>query len=168
MGFHYFSSTISALRGHPPPSLPVLGRQQIDPQRPILAVRRPTKVSETSRHEAPLPTRRGWQPRCTALHESTDTTTTFRFAARPGVRDWVLDLVRRESACCPFLSYEVDQEDEQIVWATSGGLSAPDMAILDEFLAGEVPSADSASTIAEHLEDRGGIPVIVPATESDR
>ena len=26
----------------------------------------------------------------------------------PGVRDWVLDLVRREAACCPFLSYEVD------------------------------------------------------------
>ena len=56
---------------------------------------------------------------------STDTTTTFRFRARPGVREWVLDLVRREAACCPFLSYEVDLEGDQVVWTTSGGLARP-------------------------------------------
>ena len=60
--------------------------------------------------------------------ESTDTATTFRFAARPGVREWVLDLVRREAACCPFLSYEVDLEAgrrPEIVWTTSGGSAPP-------------------------------------------
>ena len=50
--------------------------------------------------------------------ESTDDVTTFRFAGRPGVREWVQDLVRREADCCPFLSYEVDLEGEEIVWTT--------------------------------------------------
>ncbi len=94
--------------------------------------------------------------------ESSDTATTFRFAARPGVREWVLDLVRREAACCPFLSYEVDRDGEQIVWTTSGGLGAPDMAALDEFLSGDEAAAGSSSEIAQQLHDRGGIPVIVP------
>lgn len=96
--------------------------------------------------------------------ESGHDTTTFRLANRPGVREWVLDLVRREAACCPFLSYEVDQDDELIVWTTSG-VGASDMNILDEFLAGAEPIADSSSTIARRLEDRGGIPVRVPEAE---
>ena len=94
--------------------------------------------------------------------DSTDTATTFRLAAGPGVRDWVLDLVRREAACCPFLSYEVDAEGEQIVWTTSG-LGASDMAILDEFLTRADPTADSGG-IGAQLEARGGIPVIVPTS----
>lgn len=95
--------------------------------------------------------------------ESTDTSTTFQFAARPGVREWLLDLVRREAACCPFLSYEVELDGEQIVWTTSGGVGASEMAVLDEFLSGPVtPEADSAA-IARQLTDRGGVPVIVPA-----
>jgi hypothetical protein len=93
--------------------------------------------------------------------ESTDTTTTFRFAVRPGVSDWVLDLVRREAACCPFLSFEVDQDGEEVVWTTSGGLGAPEMAVLDELLAGG--AGDSSSTAARQLTDRGGVLVIVPA-----
>ncbi len=66
--------------------------------------------------------------------DSTETATTFRFAARPGVREWVLDLVRREAACCPFLSYEVDAEGTQIVWAVGGNLGASDLAVLDGVL----------------------------------
>lgn len=93
--------------------------------------------------------------------ESTTTSTTFRFAARPGVREWVLDLVRREAACCPFLSYEVDLAGDEVVWTTTGGLGASEMAALDEFLAG--PAADSSDAIARQLTDRGGVPVIVPA-----
>jgi hypothetical protein len=69
---------------------------------------------------------------------STGTSTTFRFAARPGVSDWVVDLVRREAACCPFLSYEVDRADEQIVWTVSG-VGTTELAVLDEFLAGAIP-----------------------------
>jgi hypothetical protein len=69
--------------------------------------------------------------------ESTPTSTTFRLAARPGVQDWVLDLVRREAACCPFLCYEVDhvaeRGGEHIVWTTTG-LGASDLAVLDDVL----------------------------------
>lgn len=99
--------------------------------------------------------------------DSTDTATTFRFADRPGVREWLLDLVRREAACCPFLSYEVNLESsldgQEIVWTTSGGVGASEMAVLDEFLSGpSQPDGDSAS-IARRLEEQGGVPVIVPA-----
>jgi hypothetical protein len=96
--------------------------------------------------------------------ESTDTATTFRFAARPGVSEWVLDLVRREAACCPFLSYEVDLRGEEVVWSTGGGLGASEMTVLDEILAG--PTGDSSSTVAQQLTDRGGVPVIVPTDPS--
>jgi hypothetical protein len=61
--------------------------------------------------------------------ESTGTSITFRFAARPGVREWVLDLVRREAACCPFLSFDVSADGEQIVW-TSNGVGASELAVL--------------------------------------
>jgi hypothetical protein len=95
--------------------------------------------------------------------QSTATATTFRLAARPGVRDWVLDLIRREAACCPFLSYEVDQVGEELVWTTSGGVGASEMAVLDDFLADADPATDSSEDIARRPTDRGGVPVIVPA-----
>jgi hypothetical protein len=98
--------------------------------------------------------------------DSTANSTTFRFAARPDVRDWVLDLVRREAACCPFLSYEVDEADQQILWTTSG-LGATEMDVLDEFLVGPDFTTDSSIAIAQRLEDRGGIPVRVPAPSSN-
>lgn len=65
--------------------------------------------------------------------ESTDTATTFRFADRPGVREWLLDLMRREAACCPFLSYEVHTEGDQLVWTTTG-LGGSEMTFLDALL----------------------------------
>ena len=92
--------------------------------------------------------------------ESTATATTFRFAARPGVRDWVCDLAKREAACCPFLTYEIVEEDEEIVWTTAG-LGASDIAILDEFLDDPQSVAASSEAIAERLGAQG-IPVIVP------
>ena len=67
---------------------------------------------------------------------STATSTTFRFEARPGVREWVRDLAMREAACCPFLSYEIDEEGEAILWTVAGGLGASEMGILNEFLEG--------------------------------
>ena len=93
--------------------------------------------------------------------ESTETATTFRFAARPGVREWVCDLAKREAACCSFLAYEIDQEGEEIVWTTSGGLGAPEMAILDEFLDGPGSVPGGSDAIAHRLEDQG-LHVIVP------
>ncbi|MGH3366499.1 MAG: hypothetical protein ACRDOY_04795 [Nocardioidaceae bacterium] len=65
--------------------------------------------------------------------ESTATETSFRLDARAGVAEWVLELVRREAACCPFLSYEVDQVGEELVWTTRG-VGAAEMAVFDEIL----------------------------------
>ena len=96
--------------------------------------------------------------------DSTDTATTFWLADRPGVRDWVLDLIRREAACCPFLSYDVDDEGDRIVWATTG-LGAADMAVLDDFLGGQGPAGESSESIARRLTALGGVPVIVPGEE---
>jgi hypothetical protein len=87
--------------------------------------------------------------------ESTATATTFRFAARPGVREWVCDLAKREAACCPFLSYEIDEQGEEIVWTLAGGLGASEMAILEEFLDGPESSAGSSDAIAQRLADQG-------------
>jgi hypothetical protein len=87
--------------------------------------------------------------------ESTATATTFRFAARPGVREWVCDLATREAACCPFLSYEIDEQGEEIVWTTTGGLGAAEMTILGEFIDRPEPAADSSDAIAQRLEDNG-------------
>jgi hypothetical protein len=92
--------------------------------------------------------------------ESTATATTFRFAARLGVRDWVCDLAKREAACCPFLSYEIVEEDGEIVWTTTG-LGASDIAILDEFLDEPEPVTSSSEAIAERLGEQG-LSVIVP------
>ncbi|HEX8123098.1 MAG TPA: hypothetical protein VF549_17740 [Solirubrobacteraceae bacterium] len=40
---------------------------------------------------------------------------TLRFAARPGIRDRLDALVAAESACCAFLTFEVREDDAQIV-----------------------------------------------------
>ena len=93
--------------------------------------------------------------------KSTATATTFRFAARPGVREWVCDLATREAACCQFLTYEIDEQGEEIVWTTTGGLGAAEMGILDEFLNGPESVADSSDAIAQRLEDQG-LRVIAP------
>jgi hypothetical protein len=87
--------------------------------------------------------------------ESTSTATTFRFAARLGVREWVCDLAKREAACCPFLSYEIDEQGEEIVWTIAGGLGASEMAILEEFLDGPESIAGSSDAIAQRLADQG-------------
>jgi hypothetical protein len=100
--------------------------------------------------------------------DSTDSSTTFRLAARPGVEEWLLDLVRREAACCPFLSYEVDTRDdpggEQILW-TMGGLGASGVAVLDGFLAGPDRPGETSESLAQELAERGGVPVLVPRAD---
>ena len=100
--------------------------------------------------------------------ESTDSSTTFRLARRPGVQEWLLDLVRREAACCPFLSHEVETHDnperEQIAW-TTGGLGASDMLVLDEFLAGPGQPGATSESLAQQLSERGGVPVLVPGAD---
>ena len=67
----------------------------------------------------------------------------------------------REAACCPFLSYEVDSTEDQIVWTTRG-IGGSDWDVLEPFLSG-ADAAESSTDIAERLETRGGIRIIVPA-----
>jgi hypothetical protein len=86
----------------------------------------------------------------------TDSTTTLRLADRPGVRDWVLDLVQREAACCPFLSYDVEHDGNHIVWHTDG-IGTSDWATLDDVIRTASPT-DSSSELAQHLTERTGIP----------
>jgi hypothetical protein len=64
---------------------------------------------------------------------STGTAVVFRFVARPGVVEWLLDLVRREAACCPFLSYEVDLAGEHVMWRIAGR-SRADLAVLEDLV----------------------------------
>src|SRR4051812_39649686 len=56
-------------------------------------------------------------------------------AAKPGVHEWLTDLVHREAACCPFLSYEVERRDDSIVWTTRAAADASAQRILDELYA---------------------------------
>ena len=100
--------------------------------------------------------------RALIARESTETSTTFRLVDRPEVREWVLDLVRREAACCPFLSFEVDADGGQIDWRTTG-LGATDITIFDEFLA-TAHRDDSSTEIAQGLTERTGVPHLVPGT----
>src|SRR4029453_2637731 len=93
--------------------------------------------------------------------ESTATAPHFRCAAHPGVREWVCNLAEREAACCPFLSYEIDEEGEEIVWTITGGLGAVEMGILDEFLGVAESVAGSSDAIAQRLEDQG-LHIIAP------
>ena len=62
---------------------------------------------------------------------STGTTSSFTLAAKPGVRDWLLDLAQREAACCPFLSYEVTTDEGHLTWTISGA----DLGVLEDILA---------------------------------
>ncbi len=57
------------------------------------------------------------------------------FAAKPGVPEWVLDLARREAACCSFCSYDVQLEGDRIVWRTSSQAGPDVQALLDSFYA---------------------------------
>jgi hypothetical protein len=96
---------------------------------------------------------------------STDTSTTFRLADRPGVREWLLDLVRRESACCPFLSFDLDVDGEQVVWRVAGA-GASDWMALDPVVP-DAADGDSSAALARDLTERTGVPHLVPGTGAD-
>ena len=62
---------------------------------------------------------------------STGTELVLRLARRPGVADRVLDLARREAACCPFLAYDVSLAGEHVVWTITGRDEAG-LAVLEQ------------------------------------
>jgi len=68
--------------------------------------------------------------------ERTDDGVMLTFAAKPGVWEWIADLVQREAACCPFFSYEIEARGRQIAWKTSSESGPATDAFFDEFYAG--------------------------------
>lgn len=57
----------------------------------------------------------------------------FRFAAKPGVAEWVTDLAKREAACCPFMSHHVSADGTHVIWRASSQAGPAAQATLDEF-----------------------------------
>jgi hypothetical protein len=90
--------------------------------------------------------------------DRTDDAFQFTFAAKPGVWEWIADLVRREAACCPFFSYEVERRDDQIVWTTRADTSPAALdavrAMLDEVYAAPDRFSDVDGLLGR-LADKG-------------
>ena len=87
--------------------------------------------------------------------ERSDLRCVFRFADKPGVRDWVRDLAAREAACCPFIGYEIAATDGMLTWTTSGADLPAVRAMLDEFYAAPDWVTQGPEAVALRLEDRG-------------
>jgi hypothetical protein len=86
----------------------------------------------------------------------------FRFAARPGVAEWVVDLARREAACCPFLTHRVSPDGTQISWRMSTQAGPAAQALLDEVHALPERFGDGCKGLLERLDARG-VTVVSPA-----
>lgn len=83
-----------------------------------------------------------------------DRAVVFTLAAKPGVRDWLLDLLRREAACCPFFSFKVEDSGEEIVWTTSTDAGPAAEAMLDELFAGPDHFDDGFGGLLTRLAER--------------
>jgi hypothetical protein len=79
----------------------------------------------------------------------------LRFAAKPGVAQWIEDLVRREAACCPFFSYAVRVEGDRIIWRTSSAAGPAAQAMIDELHALPERFADGFEGLLGRLAGRG-------------
>ncbi len=86
----------------------------------------------------------------------------LRFAAKPGVVEWVTDLARRESACCPFLTYEVTVDGGRVVWRISTQAGPAAQAILDQLHVLPERFGDGFKGLLERLDARG-VMVVSPA-----
>lgn len=86
----------------------------------------------------------------------------LRFAAKPGVAEWVADLARREAACCPFLTHQVSPDGAHILWRISTEAGPTAQAILDECHALPERVGDGFKGLLERLDARG-ITVVSPA-----
>ena len=79
----------------------------------------------------------------------------FAFAAKAGVAEWVTELARKESACCPFFSYRVSVHDDRVVWRISSQAGPAAQATLDEFYAGPERFGDGMAGLLDRLAGRG-------------
>ncbi len=67
-----------------------------------------------------------------AGRERTADAVIWRFAARPGVEEWVRDLAEREAACCAFLDFAVTMREGQVIYRITGEDEPMVQAALDE------------------------------------
>jgi hypothetical protein len=79
----------------------------------------------------------------------------FRFAAKPGVAEWVADLARREAACCPFFSSHVSSSEDRVTWRVSSQAGPAAQSMLDEWYAGPERFADGLPALFARLGARG-------------
>jgi hypothetical protein len=85
--------------------------------------------------------------------ERTADATVFRYAARPGVAEWIVDLATREAACCRFLGYRIVGDDDHIEWQTSvaGVVPADREQVLDEIYSVPERLADGPEAFASWI-----------------
>jgi hypothetical protein len=70
-------------------------------------------------------------------------------AFRPVVREQIVDLARREAACCPFAEYRVELTDDEVIWTTTNSRAGDDRAAVDVML-------DAFYALADHNHDDAG------------
>lgn len=85
----------------------------------------------------------------------------LRFAAKPGVSEWVADLARREAACCPFLTHQVRVEGTHVTWGMSTQAGPAAQALLDEIHLLPERFGEGFKGLLERLAARG-VPVVSP------
>jgi hypothetical protein len=85
----------------------------------------------------------------------------LRFAAKPGVTEWVTDLARREAACCPFLTHRVSADSTQVIWRMSTQAGPAAQALLDEVHALPERFDDGFKGLLNRLDARG-VKVVQP------
>ena len=79
----------------------------------------------------------------------------LRFAAKPGVAEWVTDLAKREAACCPFMSHHVTADGSQVTWRASSQAGPAAQAALDELHDLPERFGDGFKGFLERLAARG-------------
>ena len=58
----------------------------------------------------------------------------FAFRADPDTSDGLMDLARREWACCPFLDYRVELIGDEVLWTTTNTVAGDVRIAVDAFL----------------------------------
>jgi hypothetical protein len=71
----------------------------------------------------------------------------WTFQNGPGVERRVRELARREHLCCPFLSFVISTQGEQLIWESRGPDGADD--IVDQFFALSDLSRESAQALVQ-------------------
>jgi hypothetical protein len=85
--------------------------------------------------------------------ERTDSGIRFRFAAGPGLEARVLDLAAKEKTCCPFFTFAVNVDGDEVWWDASVVDDDAARAMLEGFYAladtdgGPAPGFDATKTV---------------------